>query len=481
MKYRLIVLILALACGGQCFSASATRFRVDANDNLRYQLDCLAGLIRCTRVETALSQEISRNPVASEKLDAWRDTRQQQSGTTARATRSRSALPPITDLVVNSGRETNGSRRLTQRRGEFDDPLEHQLLAYFSPAFQRDWQEFGALLGGNMRAQLRWLGGREDVANALDRIAVFLHSDNIEPPVATLIALPDSGRGSIATLDADTIYLETPLGDSANNRLPVLAHEYVHFWLSHHAQRVSQQLASAFADSDQPCSVVAFGIFEEAIASALGNGIIEQQLNSGAAFREYLAIPDSFYADRNIDAVAKAVLPDVIRYIADGKALDDAFVAIFIDRTARTLGDRCASIALQMRTSAMVLSGPALAEAGQLARQQWRSATMFTDVSTGSAGNTALEHYQALPGAILTTANALTDMHTLPDGLRLALQRIAGVHRRFVYAWPRSNAATVYVVVGDTEDATANTLVQLLALRKQQFNGLWVPPALPGP
>lgn len=482
MSKWLWLLILALACGGQYAFGSNERLQVSAQDNLRYQLDCIAKLIRCTKVRTHLREEITRNPAAARRLGEWRDVRTRLASRALVSVRSDSPLPPITDLAGNSGRQTDGARVLAPRAIGFDDPMQHQLIAYFSPIFQQDWRDGDVAALGRMKVEMQWLFERDDLRDSLTRIRRFLASAEGTMPTATLIHLPDSQSGSLATIDDNLIYLEVPRSDSAENRMPVLVHEYVHYWLSRQTQSVSERLSDAFADSAARCSGVAFGLFEEALAAALGNGLIEQQLSTRDDFRRYLSIPDSFYADSNVDALAKAILPLVADYVANSRSIDREFVDAYISLSQRTMNMQCESLALGMRTSAMVLSSPTFVEAGDLARNRWRTATMLTDVRETDSDirqPPALQHYERLSGVVMTTADALDSMTVLPQALRHALMRIARQHDRFVFSWPRSTGAEVYVVVGGTLTATTNTMVQLIALRQDRFSGLWVPPALP--
>lgn len=476
------MLILALACEGHFAFGSSENLRVSAQDNLRYQLDCLARLVRCTVAPSALRSEIESNPTAARKLDEWRAARNRLATLAQSTARSTSPLPPIADLASHSGRQTNGARTLAGRTTSFDDPVQHQLIAYFSPLFAKDWQDTDRTSLGRMKVQMQSIFERGDMRDLLARIRQFLIAPADAPPTATLIAIPGASAGSLATLDDNLIYVEVPRGDSAENRLPVLAHEYIHFWLAHQTSEQSRQLSDAFARSTHRCNVVAFGLFEEALASALGNGVVEQQLSTPAAFDAYLAVPDSFYADTNIDILAKAILPTVNAYVARGRRIDNEFVDTFIAQTEAALGDGCESISLGMRTSAMVLSSDSFLEVGALARARWRTSTVLTDVRTGVSDThpmTALQHYELLSGIVMTTSQALNDMTVLPAALRQALITIQNEYGRFVYSWPRARGADIYIVVGADNDATIGTMVQLIALRERRFTGLWVPPALP--
>jgi hypothetical protein len=219
------------------------------------------------------------------------------------------------------------------------------------------------------------------------------------------------------------------------------------------------------------------------MASAIGNGIIERRLLGAAAFADYLALPDSFYADNRVDRIAKALLPRLDAQIANKRPIDGAFVRDYIAIASGVLADDCASLSATLNTATFVLTDAALATAQALAQRRLAPATSFVDVAghtrDGISGTAAMR-YPPLSGVVVATADSLAALQgLLPPQLLGELGARARRHARFVHAWRRNEWSTIYIVVGRDVPAAGATLLQLIALRSRAFTGNWLPPALP--
>ena len=481
-------LILALVIGGQCHFATAKlpTVVVDAQQNLAYQLDCLSGHIRCTAADFGLRAQI---PAAEYEgmLSAWRTARQQRrdSAINAPSNTIPLALPTAASMRSVSSRHVGRTRPTQQDGPDATDPLALQsaILDFFRPQFERQWQRVCEPHLQRLRAEMDWVGHRHELAAVISLSAALFEQSAESLPTVTLIAIDGSSNGTIATLDDATMYVETPVGERAASRLPVIVHEYVHLWMQRLSARQQRQFVNAFIDSDQDCAVAGYHYFDEAIASAIGNGHVERQLTSSDTFAQYLALPESFYADPTIDAITKAILPRVEDYIREGLALDGAFFRHYITTASNVLGTRCNDIRVQLRTGAFALTSDALVPATRIARSELQPTTVFTDVSNGLGFTEELPllRYPQMSGVLVTTSAGIVDAQMLlPHALQRELRRQAKKHQRLVYAWQRSPHSTIYIVVGNDSNDAAAALLQFVALKQVRFAGLWIPPALPG-
>lgn len=466
-----LILFACLALSGT--AGAGIELRVRHDDNLRYQLDCLAGLARCTTPQLPLSGALDSN-----ELETWRSTAARR-----RDARPADDLPLPTAAVlsaVSSRHRSNWSGGPLDARAQVtrEALLEH-LLRRTAPSWRRELHPH--LL--RLSLELEQTARRIELDRLLPRLAALYGQDGAGLPAVSLVAIKGSADGSLATLGRHTAWVETPIGESAANRLPVIVHELVHHWQRQIPVTLRAELVDAFVASTDTCAITAYHFFDEAMASAIGNGLVERRLLDDTAFADYLALPDSFYADRRVDEIAKALLPRLERQLARDAQIDGAFVADYIALATRALGDDCASLSATMNTATFVLTDEALAPAQALAQQRLAPATAFVDLPgatrTGISG-TAAARYPRLSGVVVATADTLATLRGLvPAPLLAELEAGARTHKRLVHAWPRNEWSTLYVVVGEDVPAAAAALLQLVALRPRAFSGQWLPPALP--
>jgi hypothetical protein len=93
------------------------------------------------------------------------------------------------------------------------------------------------------------------------------------------------------------------------NRLGVVLHEYTHYVYSKMPADERNALGKMIVDAEPVHGSAMWSLFNEAIATAVGNGRIYRSLVSAEAWQAMLARERSFYSDAPIDAAAKAILP----------------------------------------------------------------------------------------------------------------------------------------------------------------------------
>ena len=461
VRLAAFLLLLCIAIPGRALTVSA-----GAEDNLTYQLDCLAGLIRCTRQAQALDGAVDANALAR-----WRLAR-----TTTRpppGAHGDGPLPGHDVLGAYSGRSFDALRPASgltflegPARARFDDlwPAEGERLARLARA-------------------LRALAVTTEWEQHTARIRHFLGTDDGPQPRVVLIAIDDDQHGSIAARDSAVMYVESPPADSARARLPVLMHEWVHAQFSRMPASQAQFLVETFAELDGRCAIPAYHLFEEVLASAIGNGYFEQSLQSPERYRAYAAMPGSFYALEDIDLLAKAIVTLVGSYLDARRALDADFVRRFAKAAEGTLGARCDTLTARLHTSAFVLHGAEYGDAQAIAaaRLGARTRLVTTLGRQGADGTTTmLARYGLLSGIVVTDQHAVERLTGLaPEAVLSALATVAAEHERVVFAWPRNSHAEIYFVVGSNPAHSTVALLQLVALREHRFRGWWLPPPLP--
>ena len=467
---RLVTLVLLLACVPlQARTLSPIHVRHTHIDNLSYELDCLAGLVRCTRDQLPLADYI--DPVDVER---WRETAR-----TAVPSQGPDALalPTASDL-----RDVSSRHRAGAAPGRaLPPPARRALIDKLLRRTSRPWQRELAPELTRQRIGLETAASRIELETLLPQIAALFGQATDNLPPVSLIAIDGARSGSLATLGQRVAFVETPLADTADSRLPVIVHEFVHHWQEGMPAAQRRELINAFLSAPGGCAITAYHFFDEAVASAIGNGIVESRLLGAAAFASYEALPESYYADYRVDRIAKALRTRLEQQLEDGGMLDAAFVGDYIDIAREALGNECSRLDSTLHTVAFVLTSPELGAAQRLAQDRLAPATAFIDVVTANGMRTAATRHTALPVVAVATPDTLSRLSNwVPaEALERARQR-ATEETRLVHALPREGGSTAYIVVGDTIDAAAATLLQLVVLQREAFTGEWRPPPLPG-
>lgn len=105
--------------------------------------------------------------------------------------------------------------------------------------------------------------------------------------------------------------------------MSVMLHEIFHILYDEQPLPVKSNISKWFAASSSTCSIYAYHLLNEALATALGNGFVYESLHGK---------PDEedWYNWKYIDKMAKKIYPTVHDYVVQKKAIDLAFVNTYI-------------------------------------------------------------------------------------------------------------------------------------------------------
>ena len=125
--------------------------------------------------------------------------------------------------------------------------------------------------------------------------------------------------------------------------LGVAVHEMCHSIYDEQPAELQQDIDDWFALSKSPHATHAYAYFNEALATAIGNGWAYEQLNGHLDEGQW-------YADRYIDGYARAIHPLVSAYLREQQTLDRAFVQAAIEAFAKTFPDADRDLAVLLNT-----------------------------------------------------------------------------------------------------------------------------------
>lgn len=487
------LLIAALPAIAQPAGGPRIAVAVSPVANLVYQLDCLSGLMRCTRA--AYRELWSEMPAGEDEalLAEWRKLRHAPLPRPDLATLPDGPYPPsfappdpqaaaLRARLLGAGLEAADAaayaanleglapRATAERLGA--------ILTHFEPRFLQWWRRGAGDDLQRVALGHELVGARIGLRGFLGRVGrLYGVPPDRRPRLGVyLIALPGEPKASQATVVGSYALVETPRGEAPEDRMGVIVHELAHHLHAAAPAAGRRALQEAFLAQDAPWSLAVYNLLGEALATAIGNGILESRMRSTADFERYRSLPDSFYADYYVDTVAKAISPLVERYLDTGRALDAGFAGDYVALAGEALGERRDDLALQLSTAAVVIYDSALAPLEDYLLEHYRVYSLYTHTLGHTGERSALERWSELSGIAIVTPETLPDAAGLIGAQdRQAIAAMAEREPAFVYALPRSARATLYVVVGATPNEARRAYDALLA-SAARFTGLRLPP-----
>ncbi len=159
-------------------------------------------------------------------------------------------------------------------------------------------------------------------ASIFQRISRFYNSGwpSDVPFVVTLYPIPGASGNSTATPYGNSLCIGVLTGETDYiGRLGVVLHEMNHVLYDEQSAAFQHTLDSYFRQNTSPYSTFAYTFFDEALATALGNGWAYHQLSGETD-------PNDWYNHTIIDGFGKAIYPLVAEYLEQEKQIDQAFI-----------------------------------------------------------------------------------------------------------------------------------------------------------
>jgi hypothetical protein len=103
----------------------------------------------------------------------------------------------------------------------------------------------------------------------------------------------------------------------------VMLHETFHIIYDEESLEVKTEIVTYFKESKSKCSNYAYQIMNEALATALGNGYVYEQLEGKIDTQDW-------YNKKYINLIAKQIYPLVTEYISQKKSIDKNFIDNYI-------------------------------------------------------------------------------------------------------------------------------------------------------
>lgn len=482
MKIKaLLVLWLSTVCCTQVSAAHRINYQISPIGNLIYQLDCMAPVahFRCSQSDfKALWEQTDWQHEDDEAmLRKWQQLRQELDQTIHLSSAESVAFKTSPNFPVNASSRVSLLERIRLVAFETADPDDYQhalglwlpqnrvsaelaVVRHFWPRFQ-PWFAQQSVDLQRFVTEAESLAEKINLTEILTRMRTFYRADlpmDMVLPV-NLIAHPKTqARTSGLVFDKSSL-IEVLQGEQAAERLGVVVHEIAHYY--HESAPIEQHVAvmDHFMSPASKVGKVGYYLFNEAMATVIGNGLVEQKIQEPSQFARFKAHPLSFYFDQGIDTAAKSALDLVVSGFYQGLTIDHSFLAQLDQIWSESLASQIKQPANLFRHMGLVIIGD---EQLQAAGDQIfplvgpSSAQMYSFGPDDEVSAEVLKKYSHLDHIVLVS----DAKHLARLGLQLPVQHRDQTQTAFIEQTP---ARSVLVVVSQSADFALDTLKTLLA------------------
>lgn len=463
-------------------------FRSSRLANLLYQLDCVAGTIRCSRPayrELWTSVLGGLDDADRAALDAWAALRNRYGGQIEHGSEPNLADPELP--VPRGTRQIQTAIRIlgltASSTAEYGAVLESLLevrdaeeartiVARFEPRFTPWWRTRTADLSRAI-ASYAELAAREDVGRTTQGIERFYGPELPSPAeqIFDLVARPVHDTPTYGNMVGSHGVVEVVEGEAARERFPIVMHELFHVWFSAAPRRSLIELAQRFATSTDADAIAAYGLLDEVIATDFGNVLIARLLTPESVAKD-LATPRGLYNEPFVDSVAKVALPLLeARVTASKGPFSDDFVHEYLGAVHAAFPHGMPPIG--RLKPLLCLYDASLSGAYDRLTAASGSNTIASDTAFAKAGE-MLSQFKRWPLVVLVTTSHLRALDglgpELPPSLRTRIANEARQHSRFALAARRPSGSDLFVLVAP-DDASLTLLVDEFAKLEQLSAG----------
>ncbi len=461
-------------------------FRASHVANVLYTLDCASGLTHCSK--PAYEDSLALDQDDRDALEVWRKLHLHYTGqlVSREETNTPPPLPimspvarnlvPHIRLAAYGADDLNGALdRMSVLLEPGDVGAAEKVIRRFQPRADKLWRARRAELATKVDAFAK-LVQRKDVGEILEHVLRFYAPDLPPSPRDTfeILPRPKHDGGDFGEQIADHALVETRIEEPAEARLDVVLHELFHSWFAAAPYERKLALARAFAASSNPVALPAYGLLDESLATAFGNGLVSRAVDR-EGFEKRLAKPLGLYHDPFIDPNVKAILGWIETYAASGKTLYDAeFLDGYLPLVAAAFPKGIAP-AMRMRPLVTVYDA-GLDEIDSHLRHALNPSWAESDSGFGREGRELLAKHPLWGTAVLVLAARVDQV--LGVEKHVDAKAIARLHTEaakktpFVVTLTRAGAEPIFVFVAQ-DAASLTALVDRFAALDAPIADVW--------
>lgn len=487
MLRRHVLLLAVLPAVLQAAAAPAQqRIRVHVNLNARvnavYHVACLAESIGCTRevFDRFWKSQLSWSEADQSALDTWRSVMTDVSAAapprppapllpnTPRFHPAQAARTSVIVAVLEASSVADLYAKLQGILSQEDATELHRIVDHFEQRLN-GW--FKTAAGADVQLRVRQAVQHvRDIrfSNTVEKMAAFLQAELPAPDlyVDAIVGPEPRSEDFAATQLGPHLLVEVVNVTTSGGIVSGAVHELTHYIYDRAPVDKHRALITQFVQSGSPHAPGLYTYLNEAVAVAAqavygpapSFATINPQTKSVVVFEK---TRDDGYRHPYVAPLGAAAVPLVRDAISRKGTLFDGFAARYITAGTARLNEKV--IEPQF---ALAQVGLRLPDRGDSIRATWLE-VMFPHASAQFADDQEADAFPDLPIARFVRYEDIQDSGVkLPDLSSLVR------HRAFVYAMPRGQRTTTYVVAGRDTDAITDAIRKLATLSTLPSKGL---------
>lgn len=391
---RRLLFLVALSLAPSTLFAQSVRVdvRFTAAANLAYQLDCLGDVVQaCAKndYQALWQKEFLQNRSDSTRLNDWRALRQRYQSQWQPGTESTPGARSIdmSDRIRIATLQSTTTADLLTRLEVFFSPadwlLAREVLLHFDGRYMRWWEREAVPTGQPFVDRLKALLARDDVSLLLGRMA-RLYDTRFPLDAGVPMQLfyrPNLAPSGTSGQQIDRYaMLEFLPNESVRSRIDVAVHELCHFFWGGRADAQRDLLNERFRRSSSPAAIAARNLLNEALATALGNGILARMVSDSARWQRLNTTPLALYNNPYIDRAARVLIPIADSLLTRGETIDaPGVVEQYVAAIESAFGESATSPSLLLNELYLFVDGSLGETVRSDVRRTIRPASMYAD------------------------------------------------------------------------------------------------------
>lgn len=463
---------------------------IHATSNLIYQLDCMVDLMPCSsEAYRLLWRKLGWESQDALQLTEWKrlrqrtrgelQTREDQATSFAVLTASRSSdLDKRQRWAGYEAHSIDDFVRLVTMVADVGDPERMgAILTHFEPRFSRWWRAEAAPVMVPFVEACAKLVASPAVSGVMDQAVRFYGTDlpqGMRFPIHFLYRPALGIKQTFGEMVEARASVETLAGEDPPKRMGVILHEIFHLFYARMPAAARARMIDAFAARPEPHAMAAYALYDEALATALGNGVVDALLEPEANAKTR-STPLALYSDAAIDQAARSLLqteagPGIEQLLPTARVGESSFVARYVQGASSVFAHGLRPI------DTLRLFAAASSEQFRDARAALQSASATHEASTytpiDAEVRTMMHDAPRQSVALFVQPTELGLLRELvPAATLKRLQRTAKARAAFVDATARGTGSYVYVFVAK-DGAAAKTLVDGFAALPKTAEGV---------
>ncbi|MEM7707147.1 MAG: hypothetical protein AAF358_16445 [Pseudomonadota bacterium] len=287
-----------------------------------------------------------------------------------------------------------------------------EIVSHFEPAFQQWWARDAVAPMTAVKKELNALLASE-INSTVGAAVAFYGVQNasvIEGLTLNLMFRPPHDSPSRGQQIQQHSVVEVVSGETAQHRIGVVVHELAHYLYSLAPPNWHQLRLKGAMKAESANASVALGLMDEALATAIGNGVLEKRLRGDVGYKVYADAPLSFYNDPQIDQSAKLMVDLVEQYLSEGVAMDQPFVDRYFDRVLNKLDASLDSLEQRLAVTVAVVGDSQLESLMRELRRSIGNRSLWTLDVEEDLGNSILANHPYLHGVVIAHPGQLSDL-----------------------------------------------------------------------